>query len=356
MKTSNKLTPVTPARFGLFSRTIALNKRRITTTGEVAMFVRTTLVSTLAAAGLLLAAPASASTVSVSGFADGSASSCSSSYDSCGVDFYYGYTTIDPSPNVNYGNVDTSGSTASPDSTHVYETGTGSATPYAISSSWTDAGIGIAHAYASVSATGAAPGTDGTEAQARAYSSWTDSITVTSLDLALGTPVDLYATLVSEGTVSAGGANINGAAYGNLDGPYGAGAGASFSASAGGPTTWYAICDNTAPGDTTDGSYCSKIVDIPTTVGATLNLSGDLQLQVYADFSAGDAVSATATANYANTSYVAITSNTAGVNFTSASGYGYQMPSPVPLPSSALLFGSGILVLATSRRRKQRKQ
>lgn len=317
------------------------------------MFKRTSLITMLAATGLLLSGSASAAAVSVSGFADGSASSCSNYYNSCGVGFYYGYTTTDPSPSVNYGNVDTSGSTPSPSTTSVYETGTGSESPYATSTSWTKAEVGIAHAYASVSASGVAPGTDGTEARARAFSSWTDSITVTSVDLPTGTRVDLFATLVSKGTVFAGGANLNGTAWGNLDGPYGAGAGASFTASNGGPVTWGAVCDNTAPGYATDGPNCSKTVDIPTAIGDTLNLSGDLQLKVYADFNAGDTVVANARADYANTSYLTITSGTAGVHITSASGYAYTAPSPVPAPATGWLMLSGIAALGVGVRRRR---
>jgi len=313
------------------------------------MFKHTVLISSLTVAGLLLANPASAATYSVSGFADGSASACDSSV--CGVyPYFYNYTTIDPS--VNSGNVDTSGSTTSPSSSSVYETGTGSSSsPYATSTSWTKARVGTAHAYASVKVSGVAAGTAGTEARARAFSNWTDQLTVTSpiAHLPFGTPVTLLATLVNEGTVSTGG-DPGTYQYWNLDGPRGAGGGASFTASNGGPVSWGLTCDNTAPGYTQDGNRCVKTVEIPTAVGDVLNLSGDLQLKVYADFGAGDNVVANATADYSNTSYVTFTSETGGASFTTASGTAYVAPVPLPAPLWLMLSGMGGLTLTARRR------
>jgi hypothetical protein len=93
-----------------------------------------------------------------------------------------------------------------------------------------------------------------------------------------------------------------------------------------------------------------QTVTVDTYIGATLDWNGSLDVlnQAYGE-------TASSYADFGNTFAVNLNPLTANTSL----DFTYQqtpMVSTVPLPSSALLFGSGILVFASSRRRKQRKQ
>lgn len=183
---------------------------------------------------------------------------------------------------------------------------------------------------------------------------WSDTATVVSGTLAVGTAVDLRFTLRMDSQIDLGGAPVQYLDTGNrafADSRFTLGAPGSILLSMKQDTGAYGWSNSANTLVTTglgaSSNEISRILHV--TVGQAVPIGGWLSTYAKSVATAGKPdMTASASAN----SYYYIDVITAGASYTTASGTSYL--SPVPLPSAVWLLGSGVAGLTGLARRKAR--